>query len=466
MWVPRTKHSPRSPPPPPSTRRCNYNAAIATQIAHLRKPPSYLFVLLAGAALSASAANTASEAKSPAPAPPTLAGKLIVGYQGWSSCPGDRGPASGWGHWFDGDKPTIDMLPDVSGFSGTETCQTDLLTAGGKPIRVFSSNVPSVVERHFRWMRQYGIDGADIQRFAIALNNPASRAQVNGVLTAARKSAEHNGRLFLLTYDLSGLKPQEAQAVVDDWKELEAQGLTASPMYVREHGRPVLGLWGFGFRSREMTPQAAQEMMRALRQVSEPYGGLTILGGVPSGWRLNEGDASADPAWSEVYRSFEILSPWAVGRFSDDAGADRYLEHNIKPDLQETQRLGIRYLPVVFPGFSWHNLTLAHGDSTPSPVNAVPRRCGRFLWHQISNLTSLGIDVAFAAMFDEVDEGTALFKTVPNQAASAAGGRFLTLDADGCKLPSDWYLKLSGEAARALRRNHPGVAPFPLRYPN
>jgi hypothetical protein len=423
-------------------------------------------VLLACAALPAFAATTASETKSPATDPPTLAGKLIVGYQGWFSCPGDRGPKSGWGHWFDGDKPTIDMLPDVSGFSVSETCQTDLLTAGGKPIRVFSSNVPSVIERHFRWMRDYGIDGAAISRFAIALSNPASRDQVNGVLAAARKSAEQNGRLFLVTYDLSGLRPQDLQIVVDDWKALEAQGLTASPQYARERGHPVVGLWGFGFRDRDMTPTAAQEMMRALRQESEPYGGLAILGGVPSGWRLNEGDASADPAWSEVYRSFEILSPWSVGRFSDDAGADRFLEHNLQPDLQETRRLGIRYMPVVFPGFSWHNLTLAHGHGAPSPVNAVPRRCGRFFWHQIDNLTSLGIDVAFAAMFDEVDEGTALFKTLPTQSASAAGDGFLTLDADGCTLPSDWYLRLSGAAARALRAKHLTVAPFPLRLPH
>ena len=432
----------------------------------MRSTPTRLLALLAFAALSCSAASTACGAQSLGPDASTLDGKLIVGYQGWFSCPGDRGPKSGWGHWFDGNKPTVDMLPDLSGFSDVETCQTDLLTADGKPIRVFSSNVPSVVERHFQWMRHYGIDGAAISRFATALNNPASREQVNGVLAAARKSAEHNGRLFLVTYDLSGLRPQDLQTVVDDWKELEAQGLTASPQYAREHGHPVVGLWGFGFRSRDMTPVAAHEMMRALRQVSEPYGGLAILGGVPSGWRLNEGDASADPAWSEVYRSFEILSPWSVGRFSDDAGADHFLQHNIKPDIEETRRLGIRYMPVVFPGFSWHNLTVARGHGAPSPVNAIPRRCGRFFWHQVNNLMSAGVNLAFAAMFDEVDEGTALFKTVTKQAASAAGEGFLTLDADGCKLPSDWYLRLSGAAARALRGKRPTVAPFPLHLPN
>jgi len=442
------------------------NSSVGSKVAPVRRTSNRLFALVACAALSAPAAGKAWGAQALGTDASTLAGKLIVGYQGWFSCPGDRGPTSGWGHWFDGTLPTIDMLPDVSGFSGAETCQTVLQTADGKPIRVFSSNVPSVVARHFRWMRDYGIDGAAISRFATSLKNPSAREQVNGVLAAARASAEQNGRLFMVTYDLSGLRPQDLQTVVDDWRELEARGTTASTLYAREHGHPVLGLWGFGFRDRDMTPMAAQELMRALRRVSEPYRGLAILGGVPSGWRLNEGDASADPAWSAVYRSFEILSPWSVGRFTDDTGADRFLEHNLRPDLQETRRLGIRYMPVVFPGFSWHNLTLAHGHGAASPVNAIPRRCGRFLWHQINNLTSLGIDLAFAAMFDEVDEGTALFKTLASQSASAAGQGFLTLDADGCKLPSDWYLRLSGEAARALRRKHPGVARFPLQYPN
>ncbi len=43
-------------------------------------------------------------------------------------------------------------------------------------------------------------------------------------------------------------------------------------------------------------------------------------------------------------------------------------------------------------------------------------------------------------------------------------GFWLTLDADGEDLPSDWYLKLSGEITRRFRGG-PGSADLPLAFP-
>ena len=54
------------------------------------------------------------------------------------------------------------------------------------------------------------------------------------------------------------------------------------------------------------------------------------------------------------------------------------------------------------------------------------------------------------AQFDEVDEGTAIFKVaknVPNE------GQWLTLDIDGLQLPSDWYLRLCGQAQQMMFGN-------------
>jgi hypothetical protein len=44
------------------------------------------------------------------------------------------------------------------------------------------------------------------------------------------------------------------------------------------------------------------------------------------------------------------------------------------------------------------------------------------------------------------------------------GDKFVTLDADGCKLPSDWYLRLAGAATTALHSHAkpPATLPFPL----
>lgn len=60
-------------------------------------------------------------------------------------------------------------------------------------------------------------------------------------------------------------------------------------------------------------------------------------------------------------------------------------------------------MPVVFPGFSWHNLT---GEN----LDAIPRLKREFLWSQIIQAKRSGSDMLYVAMFDEVDEGTAIFK--------------------------------------------------------
>jgi hypothetical protein len=53
-------------------------------------------------------------------------------------------------------------------------------------------------------------------------------------------------------------------------------------------------------------------------------------------------------------------------------------------------------------------------------------------------------------MFDECDEGTAIFKCV-DPPAGESGKRFLDLEG----LPNDHYLRLTGEAAKLLRARSP-----------
>ena len=52
--------------------------------------------------------------------------------------------------------------------------------------------------------------------------------------------------------------------------------------------------------------------------------------------------------------------------------------------------------------------------------------------------------------FDKVDEGTAIFKVATTKTEVPAVGNWLALDADGQSLPSDWYLRLCGEAQKML----------------
>ena len=53
-------------------------------------------------------------------------------------------------------------------------------------------------------------------------------------------------------------------------------------------------------------------------------------------------------------------------------------------------------------------------------------------------------------MFDEVNEGTAIFKCSDNPPVSDIA-KFVGLDGR----PSDWYLWLTGEAAKMLRKEKP-----------
>ena len=101
---------------------------------------------------------------------------------------------------------------------------------------------------------------------------------------------------------------------------------------------------------------------------------------------------------------------------------------------------------MIFPGFSWTNLT-RHAN----PVNQIPRLAGDFLWHQAWGAWSAGARMLFIAMFDEVDEGTAILKAAASAADVPTTGTFLCLDADGTAVPNDWYLRLAGEVGNLFR---------------
>ena len=92
-----------------------------------------------------------------------------------------------------------------------------------------------------------------------------------------------------------------------------------------------------------------------------------------------------------MYRSLDVISPWATGRFRDDNGADAFARQRLTPDIAETGRLGIEYMPVVFLGFSWRH---GAGWATSSPLNLTPRRCGAFYQREIDNAVKAGAQIA------------------------------------------------------------------------
>ena len=65
--------------------------------------------------------------------------------------------------------------------------------------------------------------------------------------------------------------------------------------------------------------------------------------------------------------------------------------------------------------------------------------------------------MAYVAMFDEMDEGTAIFKCTNDPPVGAS--QFLTLEG----LPSDHYLWLTGQGGRLLRGELKTSDPLPRR---
>jgi hypothetical protein len=71
----------------------------------------------------------------------------------------------------------------------------------------------------------------------------------------------------------------------------------------------------------------------------------------------------------------DVISPWTIGRYGDEDGADNYGEEKIKGDLEaikrqndENERAGnpgkkLEYMPVIFPGGSvGHEFSRASGS--------------------------------------------------------------------------------------------------------
>jgi hypothetical protein len=300
-------------------------------------------------------------------------------------------------------------------------------------------------------MHDSGIDGAAVQRFVSELSDPAKRARSDHVLQNVKAGAEASNRVFFVTYDVSGANPLTVvDDVREDWRYLvNTLRLTDSAAYLRDRGKLVLELWGFGFTDRPGSPKEVSDLVEDLKAGRNGLAEATIIGGIPTYWRTLTGDSRTDVAWAKVYRGYDVISPWSVGRYSTEKDADNFVRDLVKPDRAEARRFGLRYMPVVSPGFSWSNLMRNRGEV--SALNQTPRNCGRFLWRAIVDILETHVDAVYVAMFDEVDEGTAIFAVEPHAGKLPSGARMVFLDQDGCSLPDDWYLRVTSAAARFLR---------------
>lgn len=363
--------------------------------------------------------------------------EIIAGYQGWFGCPEDYEGSKDWQHWFYRGQFTVDLLPDISIYPESALCDTGIKTKNGKTVKLFSSQNREIAKVHVNLAEKYGIDTLALQRFVNEISKERGFKRRNNVLENIISATKNKNIKFFIMYDISGAEESKVYDLID--KDItflkEKYGLFNLENYYRINGKPLVGIWGFGFKGRPGNPLDTLVLLRNLK-----HSGFSLLGGIPSRWRTLEGDSKSDSLWLDTYLQYDILSPWMVGRFKDEVSMKSYYENVVKKDIAFLKDKGKKYLPVVFPGFSWYNLQNARGNQ--AEFNHAPRHCGLFLEKQFLALKKMGIKDFYLAMLDEFDEGTAVLPTVinPNQLPKDNKWKFVIPEYDNCRVNSSFYM--------------------------
>ncbi len=346
-------------------------------------------------------------------------GKTVSGYQAWFTATEGK-------EW----NRTFDYYPNVEDYDQNELVQSAYADLGsGEPALLFSSNNKNTIDTHFSWMQEYGIDGAAIQRFSpnitgrnIILNKEGSH------LYKIKQAAEATDRIFYIMYDISGGK---AETYIDDMKfdwvyNIEQSlDLLSSPSYatVTENGvtKPVVCIWGLGVADR--LTNGYDEIIDFFKSR-----GCYVIIGTSTYWRTEP--------YLNSYLKADMISPWAVGTYSDKNGINNKVVNTYAQDVAYLNNYGIDFYPVVWSGFSW----CLWNNGRP---NMIPRNAGQFMWDQFYSLKqNLGTTSVYIAMFDEYDEGTAIAKNATDYFEIPKDRFYITSSIDGYWLSSDFQLRV------------------------
>lgn len=429
----------------------------------------------------------------------TYEGLIMAGYQGWF-CAGESACAHNTFYHYNGDgqkfrpgplRNTIDLWPDVSEYEKTYEVP-EFRIPSGKKACVYSAYDRSTVFLHFKWMKEYGLDGVFMQRFVVETcgNKSTGKTHFNQVLENAMDASNEYKRAICIMYDLSGSDQSGIEKMVEDAQNLydkyELGTRNKQKYYLYENGKPLLAIWGVGFSGRTYD-KYLPDVVRRLKQK-----GFSIMLGVPAYWRT--GTADTHQKGSQEYSILmdligeaEVIMPWFVGRYNPTSYSN--FAPNIDADIKWAREKGVKYAPLCYPGYADRNM---------HPANSVMDRSrGKFYWDQLSYCIGAGAKMIYVAMFDEIDEGTAIFKIlnkkdVPDNTPSDTyyvnyiGGNYsissyrktdlsgtdfsmkaedLAVEFQGIEndLPTDHYLWLTGVARSILRGSHPFSKNPPVR---
>ena len=466
------------------------------------------------------------ETQTEAPAPPydttsdmydSYQGLVMCGYQGWHGTPGDgcpHNPAEGWPHYasvamhpfiFEPGvlRNNIDFWPDVSEYPCTYKAPDGFVLPDGSTPRLYSSYDESTVDLHFRWMKEYGIDGVFMQRFVSQIADPNAIPHSDKVLQSAMTASNVHARAISIMYDMVGMNQEingqipGPEAILADASALLAKyklndRSKGQRYYLYHNGKPLIGLVSVGQASAPYTVAQAQAVVDGLQEM-----GFSIMLGVPAFWREpGKGDCVQDDKLAALIKDVDIIMPWLVGVYdykgevtgTTNGSFNNYWTQRMEGqkfgsivikdgDYIKAEQLGVEYCPLVFPGFS---------DKNMHPNNQVYKRYGGdFYWQQIYKNLNKGAKMLYVAMFDEIDEGTAIYKclrqsevpsntyssdyyVIYNNGVYSRSNTAVSVSGDGnwCKkaselgitfngiednLDSDYYLWLTGQASKILK---------------
>lgn len=366
----------------------------------------------------------------------TIDGKIICGYQGWFRAPGDLSD-HGWIHYFRDQnlsKPTVEYWPDMDEYTDDEKYFVPgWKLKDGQPATVFSSANQRTVLRHFQWMQAYGLHCAAVQRFVAGLY-PDQPHEIYRIPAYTREAANRTGRSFYIMYDMTGMNPDDLVRIMErDWHILvDSMQITKDDRYLHHEGKPIVGIFGY-FPNKFSTTIAHQ-----VANIFKKPGYQAHI--IASGEQVDE----SNPTWNEVYGDFLAYFPWNVGNYTSSD-----LNHAFVQTAQWYSEKfilnthGCEFVPLVFPGFAWDNLM----NQSPGTTK-FGRRKGEVMWTQINDVVDIGAKTVFLAMFDEMDEGTSVFKITNNYPVN-----HYFSDNEG--LPSDFYLSLTGLASAIIAKEKP-----------
>jgi len=392
----------------------------------------------------------------PVPARPNnpaseFVGKSFAGYQLWH----EAGPKpEDWGHWSYDKLPaagrgnhnteTFPNLADYENNPNIPMYATNFANLGnGKPAKLYNSTDKGVIDVQMALLQRTGFDGVAIQR-----NAPVGRnikyTSTDDYYVNIKNACEANGRLFYVMYCMPDQNNGEVnsidlvEGIKRDWVYQMEQiyELTKSGAYATVNGKPVVELWGLGYSTILVDRLQALELAQFFKDR-----GCYVIAGVPRDWRLRNGGSRTD--FEDVYKAYNMISPWTVGVYNDTTGADNFRTESLIPDKQYCDQNGMGFYPVIFPGSAWSQ----HVHGYP---NDTRRLGGKFLWKQARNIKSVGVKSMYFAMLDEFEESTNIISSAVDYFDIPTDQYFGTLSMDGIWTSSDFYLRLAGQAARLL----------------